>query len=173
SGGGGDDPKDGNVTDKGQTSAPPKAQSVKLDVAKVTPVQESDPNHPDTAIGKNVDSVIDGDPGGKWETQSYHDTQFGNYAKGLGVLLDMGKPVKISNVKVQSPQSGGMLQVKVGDSQSPGGLTLVEQQPANGSEVTFSAKPQATGQYVLVWFTKLPSSLKGRLGEITVYGSAG
>ncbi|WUH99372.1 protein kinase family protein [Spirillospora sp. NBC_00431] len=174
SGGGGDDPKDGGgVTDKGQTSAPPKPQPVKLDVQNVTPAQQSRPDHPDTAIGKNLQSVVDGDPGGKWETQSYHDAQFGNYAKGLGVLLDLGKPVKISNVKVHSPQSGGMLQVKVGNSQSPSDLTQVDQSPANGGEVTFTPNAQATGQYVLVWFTKLPSSLKGRLGEVTVYGSAG
>ncbi len=91
----------------------------------------------------------------------------------MGVLLDMGKPVKVANVKIVSPESGGTLQVKVGDSQSPSDLKRIGEQPANGSELTVTASPQVTGQYVLVWFTKLPSSLKGKLGEVTVYGAAG
>ncbi|MFI0369497.1 protein kinase family protein [Actinomadura sp. 1N219] len=171
--GGEDDPKGNGVTDNGQPSTSAKPQTVKLDVVNIAEAQQSRPDHPDTAIGKNLQSVIDGSPGGKWETQSYRDAHFGNYSKGLGVLLDLGRPVKIANVKVHSPETGGMLQVKVGNSQTPTALTEIGQQPANGGELTVVANPQATGQYVLVWFTRLPSSYKGKLGEITVFGAAG
>ncbi|NVI92675.1 AMP-binding protein, partial [Actinomadura sp. BRA 177] len=171
--GGDNEPGGGGATDKSKTSAPPQPTVVKLQAQGVQAVQQSRPGHQDTSIGKNTDSVIDGKASGNWETQSYADAGFGNYSKGMGVLLDMGKPVKVANVKIVSPESGGTLQVKVGDSQSPSDLKRIGEQPANGSELTVTASPQVTGQYVLVWFTKLPSSLKGKLGEVTVYGAAG
>jgi eukaryotic-like serine/threonine-protein kinase len=174
SGTGGDDPDGGGVTDKGQTSAPPQSGPVKLNVQGINPVQQSQPNHQDTSISKGVHTLNDGRRSGTWETQSYHGADFGNYSKGLGVLLDMGKPVKIANVKVYSPVAGGTLQVKAGNSQSPTDLKTVGQQSPNGGELTITANPQVTAQYVLVWFTRLPNGpFKGRLGEITVYGAAG
>ncbi|WP_433465466.1 protein kinase family protein [Spirillospora sp. CA-128828] len=169
-----DDSKGGGATDKGQTSAPSTPSVAKLNVQGIDPAQQSRPDHQDTAIGKGLNTLIDGRAGGNWETQSYHGADFGNYSKGLGVLLDMGKPVKIANVKIHSPVNGGTLQVKVGDSRSPGDLKAVGEQAPNGGELTITANPQATAQYVLVWFTQLPGGpFKGRLGEITVYGSAG
>ncbi|MEU8798165.1 AMP-binding protein [Spirillospora sp. NPDC048819] len=169
----GDGSPDGGVTDNGQQSTQPEPSMAKLDVQSIAAAQDSRPNHQDTSIGQGVNTLIDGRPDGKWETQSYADPNFGRYSKGLGVMLDMGQPVNIANVKIHSPSSGGILQVKVGTSRSPGSLKAIGRQPANGGEVTFAANPRATGQYVLVWFTQLPSPHKGKLGEITVYGSAG
>lgn len=64
--------------------------------------------------------------------------------------------------------------MKVGESPSLGALKAVGQQTPNGDQITITASPRVTGQYVLVWFTKLPPSPpKGRLGEVTVYGTAG
>ncbi|MEV4008496.1 hypothetical protein AB0K37_40490, partial [Actinomadura sp. NPDC049753] len=164
----------GGPTDNAQTSAPPKPTVVKLTPQDVRPAERPVGGHVDGAIGKNLASVVDGKPGGDWETQSYADADFGRYSKGLGVLLDMGKPVKVANVKVYSPVSGGVLQLRVGDSQSPTDLKRVGEQTPNGGEVAFAANPQATGRYVLVWFTQLPGGpFKGRLGEIAVYGAAG
>jgi hypothetical protein len=176
SGTGGDgDPKDGGVTDKGQASTQPKPSLAKLTPRNIQPAElRAGPGNGDDTIGKHLSSVIDGKPGGTWETQSYADAGFGRLSKGLGVLLDMGESVKIANVKIHSPVSGGTLQVRVGDSQSPTALQRVGEQAPNGGELTITANPQATGRYVLVWFTQLPGGpFKGRLGEITVYGAAG
>ncbi|TDC62899.1 AMP-binding protein [Actinomadura sp. GC306] len=171
---GGGEPNDGGQTDQAQQSTQPKPSVVKLKAQNATPFQDSLPTNQDTAIGNDIETVIDGRPSGEWATQRYADANFGNYSKGLGVLLDMGKPVDIANVKIHSPVTGGTLQVRVGDSQSLSGLKAVGQQTPNGDEVTITASPHVTGQYVLVWFTKLPSSpAKGRLGEVTVYGAAG
>ncbi|TDD81991.1 hypothetical protein E1298_23425 [Actinomadura rubrisoli] len=162
----------GGVVDPGKTSAPPKPAVTKLPIQRAAPAERPVGGHHDSAIGKNPGAVIDGKAATTWETQSYADTSFGNFSKGLGVLLDMGKPVKVSTVKVASPESGGALQVRVGNSQSPTELSLAGRGTASAGETTITAEGQATGRYVLVWFVKLPSSLKGKIGEIAVYGSA-
>lgn len=165
---------DGNVADQGQQNPQPQPTVVKLKPQGISAFQDSRPTNQDTSIGKDLKTVIDGRPGGDWETQSYANTNFGNYSKGLGVLLDMGRPVEIDNIKIHSPVEGGTLQVKVGESPSLGALKAVGQQTPNGDQITITASPRVTGQYVLVWFTKLPPSPpKGRLGEVTVYGTAG
>ncbi|MFS2294630.1 MAG: protein kinase family protein [Actinomadura sp.] len=174
SGSGGDGGRDGGVADQGQQSTQPQPTAVKLKVQDISAFQDSRPTNQDTSIGNDLETVIDGRPGGDWETQSYANTNFGNYSKGLGVLLDMGRPVEIDNIKIHSPVEGGTLQVKVGESPSLGALKAVGQQTPNGDQITITASPRVTGQYVLVWFTKLPPSPpKGRLGEVTVYGTAG
>ncbi|QXJ23031.1 AMP-binding protein [Actinomadura graeca] len=164
-------PNGARVTDQGKTSAPPKPTAVRLNVQAVTGFEKPIGGHHDEAVNRNTNLVIDGKPGTAWETQSYADPSFGNYSKGIGVLLDMGRPVKVSSVKIITPQVGGILQIKIGNSQSGADLKSVGRQQGNGGELTVPVSPQVSGQYVLVWFTKLPASLKGKLGEVAVYGS--
>ena len=52
-------------------------------------------------------------------------------------------------------------------------MKAVGEQSCNGGELTFAANPAVQGQYVLVWFTRLPEGFKGKLNEISVSGTAG
>lgn len=164
--------KSGNAGgDPKKPSAPSRPSATKLEVQSVTGAEKPVDGHHDDALNRNTQAVVDGKQGTTWETQGYADQNFGNFSKGIGVLLNMGKPVKVSSVKIYAPVVGGMVQVKVGDSTSPGGLTSAGRQPGTGGEFTITANSQLTGQYVLVWFTKLPAGNRGRIGEIAVYGT--
>ncbi|GAA2443288.1 protein kinase family protein [Actinomadura vinacea] len=160
-------------TGKGRQSQAAKPQPTKLTVQNVTAAQQSKRGRTDTTIGKRLDAINDGRTGKTWDTQSYADVNFGNLAEGLGVTLDMGRPVQVSSVKVNVPDGGGILQVKIGDQDTPSALTPAGSHTTIPGENTINVKAQARGRYVLVWFTKLPSSLKGKISEIAVYGSAG
>ncbi|WP_026403986.1 protein kinase family protein [Actinomadura rifamycini] len=161
----------GGVTDPAQQTNSAAPSPSALRPQGIEAAEKPIGNHPDATIRKNKETLIDGSPSGGWETQTYADTGFGRLTEGLGVTLDMGKPVNVASVKVACPVSGGTLQVKVGDSASPEAMKPIGQQPCNKGELTFTANPAATGQYVLAWFTELPGTLKGRLGEVTVYGN--
>jgi hypothetical protein len=174
----GDDDKGGgpgpNASGGPQQSRPAKPQAAKLQVANVGPAEEAMNGRHDNAIGKRLDLVTDGRTGDAWETQTYADVNFGRYAKGLGVVLDMGRPVQVSSVKVHVPEgAGGTLQLKVGDSRNPSALPAAGRHVTTPGENTIQATGQARGRYVVVWFTKLPSTLKGKISEISVFGSAG
>lgn len=161
----------GGVTDPAQQSNSPAPAPSALTAVGIDATEKPRGNHPDPSIRKNLETLKDGSPSGEWETQTYADADFGKFTDGLGATLDMGKSVKVSSVKVACPVHGGTLQVKVGGSPSPDAMKAIGQQPCNGGELTFTANPQADGQYVLAWFTQLPTPYKGKLGEITVYGN--
>jgi len=124
----------------------------------------------------NVDAnfAIDNNPTTDWTTQFYdNNAVFGGLKNGSGLILNMGHAVKLSSVTVTfGPEPGANVQIKLGTpagpvpppSSSPStgeawadSMTTVSQQNnvAAGS-VTFSVNSQASGQYVLIWFTKLP-----------------
>ncbi|MQY05300.1 protein kinase family protein [Actinomadura macrotermitis] len=172
---GGEDPKPrattGITDNKTKQSQPPKPTPVKLQAQNATAAEDPINGHYDHTITKRPDAVIDGKDAAVWETQSYASTNFGNYSRGLGVLLDMGRPVKVAKVQVSGVEGGGTLQVRVGDTTSPTSLTPIGKKASDSGETTIEAEGTSGGRYVLVWFTKLPPSLKGRIGEITIYGT--
>jgi hypothetical protein len=75
----------------------------------------------------------------------------------------MGKPVKISQIRVRLGSTPGAdVQVKVDSSGLPpapdaaGSLPTVAQANGIGGPHTFTLKKPATGRYVVIWFSKLP-----------------
>ena len=108
--------------------------------------------------------AIDGNPRTAWHTLFYeNDPRFGGLKKGTGLILDMGKPVKLSTVEVLfGPTAGADVQIEVGNNNAlaPSTLsaftTVARANDVPGGDYTFHASGTATGRYVLIWFTKLP-----------------
>ncbi|MGI5166121.1 protein kinase family protein [Spirillospora sp. CA-253888] len=161
----------GGQPNRQQQQPQSKPSPDRLKVENAIAAEEAIDGHFDHTIKKNPESVIDGRESPLWETQTYADVNFGRYSKGLGVVLDMGRPVKLQSVKVSGVEGGGTLQVRIGDSQSPTALTSIGRNGTSSGETTVNVSAQKAGRYVLVWFTKLPPSRKGKIGEITVFGT--
>ena len=108
--------------------------------------------------------AIDSSAGTFWHTSYYLDSPyFGNLKKGTGLVLDMGKPVKISQVRVKLGSTPGAdVQLKVAGSGQPpapgaaGSLPTVAQANGIGGSYTFAMKKPVRGRYVVLWLTKLP-----------------
>jgi hypothetical protein len=119
-------------------------------------------------------NVLDGGPAG-WSTQQYYGSPFfGGLKKGTGLILNLGKPVKVSSVTVKFGSiPGADVQVKVGSSRArtPANLasmtTIATASNVSGS-FTFTGTRKATGQYLVIWFTKLPPMAK-KHGKQAVY----
>jgi hypothetical protein len=108
--------------------------------------------------------AIDGRPGTDWTTDSYQGSpRFGNLYDGTGLIVDMGRPVRVSSVTVTFGSiPGAHARVEVGNSNVPPGnsgsvpagfVTLDRTSNASGT-VPFRGHA-ATGRFVLIWFTKL------------------
>ncbi len=112
--------------------------------------------------------AIDGNPDTAWQTQFYlGNPVFGGLKTGSGLLLDMGKQVKLSSATVQfGPTSGADVAIEVGNdgSRSQASLstfkTVAQANGLSGTH-TFQARSAATGRYVLIWFTRLPPQAGG------------
>jgi hypothetical protein len=100
-----------------------------------------------------------------WYTEYYDNNPvFGGLKKGTGLVLDMGKQVKISQIQILfGPNAGANVQIKVSDSPpspaSAGSLPTVAQARGVSGAHTFSINGSATGRYVTVWITRLPPKI--------------
>jgi hypothetical protein len=105
--------------------------------------------------------AIDGNPQG-WSSQWYRTAKFGGYKTGSGLILDMGKPVRFSSVTVKFGSAvGADVQLKVGTSDTRSAANLysmatVASATDIGGTYTFNVHSTVSGEYLVIWFTKLP-----------------
>src|SRR5579875_1069422 len=127
--------------------------------------------------------AIDGDPETAWHTQYYiGNPVFGGLKTGTGLILDMGRKVRLSSVTVTfGPTPGADVSIEVGNDDTLAAATLatfatVARADGIGGTHTFTVSRPATGRYVLIWLTRLPPLGSGRFGaeifNIIVRGSA-
>jgi putative peptide zinc metalloprotease protein len=127
---------------------------------------EQDPGDEDSVTAPQA---IDGNPATAWRTQYYLGSPvFGGFKEGSGLILDMGRPVRISSVTVTfGPVPGADVSIEVGNRDTLSAATLatfrtVARAGDVGGTHTFRAARAARGRYVLIWFTKLPPAGTGQ-----------
>jgi len=133
-----------------------------------------------------ADYAIDQDPATAWSTQYYVGSPaFGGLKAGSGLILDMGRPVRLSSVTVTfGPVPGVDVAIEVGNNDVLAASTLnsfstVATAEGVGGRHAFRAVRSVRsvrGRYVLIWFTKLPPAGLGKFQAqifgITVRGTA-
>ena len=89
---------------------------------------------------------------------------------GTGLIVDMGRPVTVTAVRVTlGPAAGTHFQIRVGNQPALAGLTPVARSAGPGGVVRLTLATPAQGRYVLVWFTRLPPDPAGTY-KAAVYG---
>jgi hypothetical protein len=130
--------------------------------------------------------AVDNNPGTFWNTQYYLGSPvFGGTKTGTGLILDMGKPVRLASVTVTFGSiPGADVQIELGNNNTRAPSTLstfttVARATNVSGSYTFTVHSHATGQYVLVWFTRLPpqsasaqNRFEAKIYNIVVRGAA-
>jgi serine/threonine protein kinase len=121
--------------------------------------------------GNDAKNAIDGNPGTFWHTDYYLTyPKLGNLKPGTGLILDMGRQVRLSQVVVQFGRTCcAHVEIEIGnyDNPVPSALsTFTELSSSNtaAGTTTFDVTSNKTGRYVLIWITYLPP-LAGSPGE--------
>ena len=116
--------------------------------------------------------AIDSSSSTSWNTQFYlGNPVFGGTKTGTGLILDMGRKVKLSSVQVTFGSiPGADVQIKVGNNNTRApstmsSFTTVASATNVGGLHTFTVHSSATGRYVLIWFTKLPPQSAGSTSQ--------
>jgi hypothetical protein len=130
--------------------------------------------------------AIDGDPTTAWSTQWYGSANLGGLKPGTGLILDMGKPVKLSQVDVLFGPGGTSADIYLGDNNTVSKeafstFTKVATAANVAGDYKYDISSSATGRYVLIWLTSLPPALPnsgappgkfiGLIYEVTVRGT--
>jgi len=106
--------------------------------------------------------AIDRRPATGWRSDWYTSAHFGNLYPGTGLLLNMGRTVAISRVRINLGRvSGAAFQLRVGTRPALARLRTVARAGDAGGVVRLRLGRPAHGRYVLVWFTRLPANSAG------------
>ena len=145
-------------------------------------VLESPRQDPGNEESATAPLAIDANPATAWHTQYYRaNPVFGGLKQGSGLILDMGRPVRIRSVTVTfGPAPDADVAVEVGSHDTLAAATLatfrtIARAGDAGGTHTFRAAHPARGRYVLIWFTKLPPIGNGQFAaeifSVVVRGS--
>jgi len=146
-----------------------------------------DPPRGDRRELEHADRTVDHDTKTGWTTDAYEPPAetgavFGGIKPGMGVLIDLGSPRKVTSVKVLLSAPGATISLRTGES-DPGATSdgddkiaktfTVGDLHANApSTVLLPGAPDTPTRYLLIWISKLPQNSNGKfqigIQEITV-----
>jgi serine/threonine protein kinase len=110
----------------------------------------------------DAQNAIDGSTSTSWHTSYYLSHLFGNLKPGTGLILDMGRTVRLSQVTVLFGSTCCThVDIELGNTSTATQaalrtFTAVKSSTTAQGSTTFDVTSQATGRYVLIWITDLP-----------------
>lgn len=115
--------------------------------------------------------ITDGDPATFWRSEGYKVPTFHAAKKGVGIVLDLGSTLKPTELTLNLPTTSD-ISIHVGDRAEVEGKPVASKADAAG-DVTIEL-PNASGRYVIVWYTKVSvldkSWYRATLAEASVKG---
>jgi hypothetical protein len=138
----------------------------------ITPVSASgfDALNPSDSGDENTAQapfVLSGNPAG-WSTQQYNahssgaNPTFGNLKAGTGLILDLGRAVKVSSVTVTFGSTpGANVELRAGNSNARtaanvNGMKVIASATNVSGPYTFTVQDPVPGRFLVIWFTQLP-----------------
>ena len=143
---------------KGHSPAadPPAKPRIKAKVLKPVTATAVGPGG---AVGDNslaTPYAIDASPHTDWQTSVYTTARFGGLESGTGLLLDLGKVVSLTSVRLSLGKGrGAAVELRVGNTPGLTGLVVVASARNAQGNVALPLAAPVLARYVLIWFTRL------------------
>lgn len=122
-------------------------------------------------------NIVDGDPDTFWRTDLYNGADFGRLKHGVGVIVDLGQPHRVTSVEITTPSPGISYELRVAEQPAdlPGDWqTVAAVSEADTTEEVRLSEPVTT-RYLLLWVVEPLVRFDGRwaaaLSDLTVHGS--
>ncbi len=113
--------------------------------------------------------ALAGNQAAPWYSQWYATPEFSHLKTGTGLLVDMGRTVTVTSVRVWlTAGSGTGLQLRAGARPRPRWLPEVASAANAGGAVRLDPGAPVQVRYLLIWFTKLPPDNAGHY-QASVY----
>jgi hypothetical protein len=122
--------------------------------------------------------AIDASTTTAWQTQWYATAAFGSLKTGTGLLVDMGKPVRITSVRIlMASATGANLKLYTGAEPVLADDAVQASVSDVGGAVNLALAKPERARYLVIWFTLLPPDSDGTYRAIVynvkVTGTAG
>ena len=98
--------------------------------------------------------ATDGDPHTSWTTEWYATARFAGLKRGVGLVLDAGKPLRLGSLTVQTDTPGFTAVIEAGAAKG-GPFRPVSSQTTISPATTIALRVQAPSRYYLLWITGL------------------
>jgi hypothetical protein len=125
-----------------------------------------DPQGDGSEHSEEAANATDGSSATFWETEHYNSQDFGGLKDGVGLMLDAGRAVKLSQLTVTTPTPGFTAEIQAGDSSAGGFTADSSSRTVSGSTATFPLNG-ATGRYYVIWITQLPPEGRAEISKVT------
>ena len=153
----------GATTRPATTASQPRARAVKLSAVGAYDPEGDGHENDDLAT-----QAVDGDPATFWSTEHYTK---GFFKKGVGLVLDAGRPRTISKVIVSTDSAGSRALIQLGRNPNGPFRSVSAERSLSGS-TTFTLTKGSAGRYVVVWITALPQATgEAHVTEVRAVGS--
>jgi len=147
------------------------AGSGDLEKHRIAAVQDHDPGGDGVEHPGDLHLAIDGDPDDTfWQTERYNTPDLGGLKSGVGIILDLGTPRMIREVRLRTTIPGWTFELQGSDDATSFSNPLARE---DGSR-SFTAKSRsrvrlegAEYRYLLVWITELPPADTGYRATIS------
>jgi Protein kinase domain len=167
-----------DTTAQGTSSTSPSRSATSSAPLRISGVTDFDPQGDPTEENPELAPLaVDGKPGTAWQTKTYiGNPKLGGLKNGVGLLVDLGKPQKVSKVKVTLMGSPTSLQILAAPDAAAApsntdGLDTVATENGAAARTDLTLKKPVTTQWLVVWLTSLPAApggFQGRVAEISV-----
>jgi len=157
----------------GPSGSPSASGASPAEPLAILKVEAYDPQGDGSENNRLTPKIYDGDPNTGWYSENYRSDSFGGLKNGVGVIVDLGPNKKPQTVELTIPHPSDV-EVYVGPDNRLEGATKIGAQADADGTVTFKVPPDVSGQYIVVWFTKLNADTNGKrrawLNEVVVTG---
>jgi hypothetical protein len=99
--------------------------------------------------------AVDGDPATFWKTEHYTK---GFVKKGVGLVLDAGRSLRLSRVVVETDGPGSSAQILIGNTPAGPFHPVSADRPLTAT-TTYTLARGAAGRYLVIWITALPQAV--------------
>ncbi len=129
----------------------------------ITAVRSFDPEGDGVEQPGRVPLAYDGDTGTAWSTDTYATADFGRLKSGVGLVVDLGRPERVRQVRLVLGSPGAAVQVRAADTDAPGlaGYPVLAAADPAGTDVRLRPSDARPHRFWLVWFTRLPGTPAG------------
>lgn len=124
-----------------------------------------DPQGDGAEHDERLAAATDRDAATYWETEHYSSVSFGGLKRGVGLVLDAGKPVKLARLALRSDTPGYLAEIEAGASKS-GPFRQVSGSEPVGRSSSFSLDSAKPERYYLLWITMLPPGGEAHVNEV-------